>query len=555
MTPLRGWFALAACVALVLTTGCSRHADGEASNASGAADRARNAETFVARANVQLEDLRAASARAWMAARTTSDAAMRKIVADNETNRFVLLDRLIEESTGFDGQALKPETARAIQRLRLLSVTPVPHDATKIAEIAAITVRLRTALEPGIFCKSDDEASCHPQADVPIVLDNGRDYDERLEAWSIRHKGTATMRKDYARFVELANDGAKRLGFANAGEYARARYDMDADALQTQTDRLWSQVKPMYYQLQCYTRLRLMQHYGPRAQADGMIRAHLADGFRPADWNDQWDLLAPYPDAAKPAADAQSPSADAIDLVMRSREGQPFLFRHRDGDPLATALVAVGSMARAAGPENVANPASQPGDPRATINAQMRTAFDVFATLAFAMTAEHWRWGVFDGSIKPADYNKAWWAMRAKYEGIAPPSPRDERTFDAGATFGIADNYPQIGLFLAGILQFQIDRALCKSANGGSKYGCDMEHDARTVQRYRTMLERDESQPWQKRLKEFTGDDRIDAGAMLEYFAPLLAWLDRQSKSAQCGWEGNFASGPATASVIEPTTN
>ena len=37
------------------------------------------------------------------------------------------------------------------------------------------------------------------------------------------------MRKDYTRFVELSNKGAKELGFADTGAMWRAKYDMPPD--------------------------------------------------------------------------------------------------------------------------------------------------------------------------------------------------------------------------------------------------------------------------------------------------------------------------------------
>jgi peptidyl-dipeptidase A len=160
---------------------------------------------------------------------------------------------------------------------------------------------------------------------------------------------------------------------------------------------------------------------------------------------------------------------------------------------------------------------------------------------------DRWRWGVFDGSIKPADYNKAWWALRAKYQGIAPPTPRGEQFFDPGAKYHVPANTPYTRYFLADILQFQFYRALCKAAgNTGPLNACSFAGNAAAGKLYLSMLRKGASQPWQKTLRQFTGDDTIDAGAMLEYFAPLQAWLEEQNKDQQCGWEGNFASAPAT---------
>ena len=48
----------------------------------------------------------------------------------------------------------------------------------------------------------------------------------------------------------------------------------------------------------------------------------------------------------------------------------------------------------------------------------LRQAMDKVAFLPFGLIVDKWRWGVFDGSIKPADYNKAWTDLRLQYQGI-----------------------------------------------------------------------------------------------------------------------------------------
>ena len=61
------------------------------------------------------------------------------------------------------------------------------------------------------------------------------------------------------------------------------------------------------------------------------------------------------------------------------------------------------------------------------------------------------------------------------------------------------------------------------------------------------MLARGASQPWQKTLKEFTGSDRMDAGPLLEYFAPLQDWLRQQNEGQTCGWTPAANAAPAQA--------
>jgi peptidyl-dipeptidase A len=176
----------------------------------------------------------------------------------------------------------------------------------------------------------------------------------------------------------------------------------------------------------------------------------------------------------------------------------------------------------------------------------MRMALKKIAFLPFGLMIDRWRWGVFDGSIKPANYNKAWWELRAKYEGIAPPTARGEEFFDAAAKYHVPANTPYTRYFLADILQFQFYRALCKTSGyTGPLAECSFAGNPAAGQLYLAMLRKGASQPWQRTLREMTGEDRMDASAILEYFAPLQQWLVEANKDQQCGWEGNYASAPA----------
>src|SRR3546814_9326113 len=97
----------------------------------------------------------------------------------------------------------------------------------------------------------------------------------------------------------------------------------------------------------------------------------------------------------------------------------------------------------------------------ALINAQMRMALAKVAFLPFGLMIDKWRWGVFDGSIKPDQYNKAWWDLKAKYQGVAPATARGEEFFDPGAKYHVPGNTPYTRYFLARILQFQFYKSLC----------------------------------------------------------------------------------------------
>ena len=175
---------------------------------------------------------------------------------------------------------------------------------------------------------------------------------------------------------------------------------------------------------------------------------------------------------------------------------------------------------------------------QALINAQMRMALAKVSFLPFGLMIDRWRWGVFDGSIKPDHYNRAWWELKAKYQGVAPATPRGEEFFDPGAKYHVPGNTPYTRYFLSHILQFQFYKGLCEAAGQkGPLHDCTFYGNKAAGQKFWAMLEKGASQPWQPTLKELTGSDRLDAAPLLEYFAPLQQWLKQQNEGRQCGWQ------------------
>ena len=164
-------------------------------------------------------------------------------------------------------------------------------------------------------------------------------------------------------------------------------------------------------------------------------------------------------------------------------------------------------------------------------------ALDGVAFLPFGLLVDKWRWQVFSGQIKPADYNTAWWKLREEYQGVRAPTARAESDFDPGAKYHVPGNMPYMRYFLARILQFQFHKAACDQAGfKGPLHRCSIYGEKEVGRRLGAMLAMGASRPWPEALKVFTGADRLDATAILAYFAPLKEWLDRQNSGRQCGW-------------------
>ena len=220
-------------------------------------------------------------------------------------------------------------------------------------------------------------------------------------------------------------------------------------------------------------------------------------------------------------------------FYQRAYNKQPFMFRGGANDGFHEAIG--DAVALSITPAYLKNLGLTDAEPpvEADIPLQLRTALDKVAFLPFALALDKWRWEVFSGEIKPADYNKAWWQLREKYQRVAPPVERTEADFDAGAKNHIPTNVPYARYFLARIYQFQFYKAMCDASGyTGPLNRCSFYGSKPAGEKLAKMLEAGQSQPWQQTLKEMTGSDHLDAQPMLDYFAPLYAWLKEQNRSA-----------------------
>jgi peptidyl-dipeptidase A len=167
----------------------------------------------------------------------------------------------------------------------------------------------------------------------------------------------------------------------------------------------------------------------------------------------------------------------------------------------------------------------------------MRDALDKIAFLPFGLLVDQWRWRVFAGEINPANYNAGWWELRTRYQGIEPPVARSEADFDPGAKFHVPANYSYTRYFLARILQFQFHRELCALAGyQGPLHRCTIYGNQDAGRRLNAMMQMGLSRPWPDALETLTGSREMDATAILDYFAPLHAWLRQENQGRTCGW-------------------
>jgi peptidyl-dipeptidase A len=566
---------------------------------------------FLVRAESTLSALSVKASRADWVANTYITFDTEELTAEAGEEYAVATRDLAMQARRYERLRLPADMRRKLLLLKLSLAAPPPPDPRQATELSRITSGLQADYGRGKYCKTPDH--CLQITDIERILATSRDPAELLDAWQGWHRISVDMRDRYARFVTLANAGARGFGFQDVGVLWRSGYDMPPDSFALEIDRLWTQLKPLYLQLHAYVRARLADRYPNLVTAKGMIPAHLLGNIWAQEWGNIYDVVAPP--AAAPSVDITAllrahgvdergmvrygerfyislgfdslpasfwersqftkprdrevvchASAWDIDnrndvriktclqvtgedfvtvhhelghnFYQRAYQQQPYLFQGGANDGFHEAIG--DAIALSVTPEYLRRIGLLDSLPSAASDTAMllRIALDKIAFLPFALALDRWRWGVFSGEITPAHYNAAWWDLKHRYQGVVEPLARSEQDFDPGAKYHVAANVPYIRYFLARVLQFQLHRSWCRAAGwSGPLYRCSVYGNKAAGQQLARMLAAGQSRPWQDILADATGERQFDATAIVDYFQPLVAWLERQNRGKAVGWE------------------
>lgn len=215
------------------------------------------------------------------------------------------------------------------------------------------------------------------------------------------------------------------------------------------------------------------------------------------------------------------------DLAYRN---QPFLFKNGANGGFHEAIGDTVALSVTPDYLNKLGLLNEVPDASQDIGVLLNRALEKVSFLPFGYLVDQWRWKVYSGEAKPQDYDKVWWELREKYQGVTRPAPMEANGFDAGAKYHVPANSAYAQYFIAHILQFQFHRALCREAGYvGPLNRCSIFEDKKAGAKYQAMLTMGASRPWNEALKAVTGEEQMDATAILDYFAPLKVWLDAQN--------------------------
>ena len=583
--------------------------------ATTAAPTAADADAFVARAEKELAEFSTpAQQAAWINATyitDDTDAIAAKFGAEGTEMgvRFAL------EAAKYAGvPGLSFDTKRKIDLLRNGLTLPAPTTPGAASELSTIVTKLGSDYGKG---KGTLDGKPTNGSDIEAAMGTVRDPAKSKEMWVSWHDAVgAPMRKDFAREVVIANQGAKGLGYADVGALWRSGYDMTPAQFEATTDTLWKQVEPLYKALHTYVRWKLNAKYGDAVQPKtGPIRADLLGNMWAQEWGNIYDVVAPagagdvgydvgdllkakgydpikmfktgegfysslgfkpLPETfwarsqiVKPADREVVCHASAWDIdskddvrikmctkvngddfvtihhemghnyYQRAYKNQPFLYENGANDGFHEAIgdfVALSITPDYLVKIGLLDPAKVPS-PDKDIGLLLKQAMDKVAFLPFGLLVDKWRWGVFSGATPEGQYEKSWNDLRLKYQGIVPPVARDETRFDPGAKYHVAASVPYARYFLARLYQFQFYQAACKQSGWtGPLHRCSFYGNKEVGAKLNAMLEMGQSKPWPEALAVFTGTREISGQAMVDYFAPLKAWLDKQNEGKPQGW-------------------
>ncbi|HEV2110746.1 MAG TPA: M2 family metallopeptidase [Gammaproteobacteria bacterium] len=291
--------------AVALLAACSHKPESTAA----AKPSADDAKRFIADVDRRLRQLSLEDSEAQWVNSTYETGDTDDLVAHADDRALGYLGQAIAASKRYDGVDMDPDTARQFKLLKLAAPFLPPDDPDKRLEMTKTSAEIQAMYGSAKYCPKGQD-SCRDLEQLQAVLADPANYTPKgyaamLDAWQGWHDAAKPMRDDYARFVTLANLGARNSGYENVADVWQSGYDMPAVDFAKDTDRLWSQVQPLYQALHCYVYNRLAAVYGrQRMGKDGTIPAHLLGNMWAQDWTHVYPLVQPYPGALGADVDA-----------------------------------------------------------------------------------------------------------------------------------------------------------------------------------------------------------------------------------------------------------
>jgi len=150
-----------------------------------------------------------------------------------------------------------------------------------------------------------------------------------------------------------------------------------------------------------------------------------------------------------------------------------------------------------------------------------------------AGTVTHFEHDLYEKRLPPEQFNRRWWALTSRYQGILPPAPRGEQFCDACTKTHVIDDAAQYYDYaLAYLIKYQLHDYIARNILHQDPHNCNYYGNKEVGKWLWEILRLGATRDWRQVIREKTGED-ISSRALVEYFRPLREYLKTANAEAQ----------------------
>jgi peptidyl-dipeptidase A len=161
-------------------------------------------------------------------------------------------------------------------------------------------------------------------------------------------------------------------------------------------------------------------------------------------------------------------------------------------------------------------------------------------TIVFLMwaagTITHFEHDLYQEDLPAEQWNARWWEYKDRFQGIVPPGPREGTLCDPATKTHVNDDPAQYYDYaFATVLKYQLHDHIARKILRQPATACNYRGSREAGAFLRSILEAGATRDWRELLVEATGEE-LSTRPMMEYFQPLMEWLQKQNEGRSKGW-------------------
>ncbi|MBI4444909.1 MAG: M2 family metallopeptidase [Acidobacteria bacterium] len=218
------------------------------------------------------------------------------------------------------------------------------------------------------------------------------------------------------------------------------------------------------------------------------------------------------------------------EVPLMLREGANRAFHEAVGDLISIAARQIPYLKQV----GILSPDATIDQTRWLLNEALDNAVVFIPWSAGVMTA--WEHDLYEENLSTSEFNRRWWDYVRKYQGVEPPSPRSEEFCDAATKTHINDDPAQYYDYaLAYAIKYQLHMHIAKNILKQDPHHCNYFGNQEVGRFLWNILKQGRTRDWREVIKEATGQE-IGPRALLEYFQPLMQFLEKENSGREIGW-------------------